>query len=341
MDSEKRPALCPVTQALTNTPYEFDFFQAVRWLENQRRHLPRVGWAHRPQDDAVRFHQHVTLGFPPAAVHSCREDTEGSKPLLNMWISFFGLLGSSGPMPLAITEYVYNRLHAHGDRTLAAFLDIFNHRMSALFYRAWACCQQTVSHDRPDDDWFCDYLGSFLGIGTPSFRGRDALPDGMKLYYAGHLSCQTRHAEGLEAILGQQLGLPVVLVEFIGQWISLLQKDRSRLGEPAANAKLGETLIVGSSSWESQQKFRIRIGPMTFREYKALLPGGDGFLRLAAWVWLYVGEELEWEAQLILTKLEVPPVCLARQGHLGWSCWLCTRCPQEDREDLVLMPPRR
>jgi type VI secretion system protein ImpH len=341
MDSGKRPAVSSVTQALIHTPYEFDFFQAVRWLENCHKHLPRMGWARRPQEDLVRFHQYVTLAFPPSALHSCQESTDAPKPLLNMWVSFFGLLGPGGPMPLAITEYVYNRLHAHGDGTLAAFLDIFNHRMTALFYRAWACCQQMVSHDRPEDDWFLDYLGSLLGIGTQSLRGRDALPDEAKLYYAGHLSCHTRHAEGLEAILQHQLGLPVVLVEFIGQWVSLSRDDRSRLGGAATDACLGITSMLGSRSWEPQQKFRIRIGPMKFREYRALLPGSDGFRCVASWVWLYVGDELEWEVQLILDRQEVPPLCLARQGYLGWSCWLCTRRPQEDPEDLVLTPPPR
>ena len=30
----------------------------------------------------------------------------------------------------------------------------------------------------------------------------DAVPDAAKLYYSGRLSCQTRHAEGLAALVG-------------------------------------------------------------------------------------------------------------------------------------------
>lgn len=328
------PAITSVIQALQDRPYRFDFFQAVRWLESRRADLPRVGESHRPHDDPVRFHQQVTLGFPPSAVHSYRQTTGEASP--HMWVHFLGLLGPDGPMPLAVTEYVHDRLHNHGDKTLAAFLDIFNHRMIALFYRAWARSQQTVSHDRRDDDWFADYLGSFLGVGSRPFRHRDVLPDGLKLYYSGRLSCQTRTAEGLQAILENHLGLPVVIEEFIGQWIHLSPRDRSKLGGSGSNAGLGVSLIVGARFWECQQKFRIRIGPMNQEQYRALLPGGQGLARLAAWVQFYVGDEFGWEVQLVLDRREVPAVCLGKQGHLGWSCWLNTQCPQQDADDLVL-----
>ncbi|OHB63774.1 MAG: hypothetical protein A2Y76_14785 [Planctomycetes bacterium RBG_13_60_9] len=333
------PAVAAVMQALINMPYRFDFFQAVRWLESQRADLPRVGESHRPQEDVVRFHQHVTLGFPPSALHGCRQKDGEGKASADLWVNFLGLLGPGGPMPLPITEYVYNRLQNHDDTTLAAFLDIFNHRMISLFYRAWARCQQTVSHDRRDDDWYADYVGSFLGIGSRPFHGRDTLPGGLKLYYSGRLSCQTRNAEGLQAILEDFFGLPVVIDEFVGQWINLAPQDRSRLGGSAANSCLGITSILGSRFWECQHKFRIRIGPMSCGQYEALLPGGSGLQQLAAWVRFYVGDELGWETQIILDRQEVPAVSLGRRGRLGWSCWLNTRHPEKDPDDLVLGQP--
>jgi len=339
MASAMRPAVAAVMQTLTDMPYRFDFFQAVRWLENRYTDLPRVGESHRPQDDVVRFHQHVALGFPPSAVHGYREEADAEGTSLDLWVNFLGLLGPGGPMPLSITEYVYDRLQNHNDTTLAAFLDIFNHRMISLFYCAWARCQPTVSHDRPEDDWYADYIGSFVGIGDRSFHGRDMLSDELKLYYAGRLSCQTRNAEGLQAILESFFGLPVVIEEFVGQWIGLSPQERSRLGGSAVNSCLGVTSIVGSRFWECQHKFRIRIGPMSYAQYEALLPGGKGLPQLAAWVRFYVGDELGWETQLVLDRREVPAVSLGHSGRLGWSCWLSARHPQKDRDDLVLRQP--
>jgi type VI secretion system protein ImpH len=339
MASPMRPAVAAVMQALTDAPYGFGFFPAVRWLENRSPDLPRVGESHRPRDDAVRFHQHVSLGFPPSSLQSYRESAEAEGTPLELWINFLGLLGPGGPLPLSITEYVYDRLRNHDDPTLAAFLDMFNHRMISLFYRAWARCQQTVSHDRRRDDWYADYVGSFLGIGDRPFHDRDPVPDEVKLHYSGRLSCQTRNAEGLQAILEGFFGLPVVIEEFVGHWIRLAPEDRSRLGGSDANSSLGVTSIVGARFWECQHKFRIRIGPMGYAQYEDLLPGGQGMQELAAWARFYVGDELGWETRLVLDRHEVPAVSLGRSGRLGWSCWLNTRRPQKDPDDLVLAQP--
>jgi type VI secretion system protein ImpH len=336
MASPLRPAPAAVMQTLTETPYRFGFFAAVRWLENRRADLPRVGTSRRPSEDVVRFHQHVSLGFPASALHGYQENAEAPDPARHLWVNFLGLLGPGGPMPLSLTEYVYDRLQNHNDTTLAAFLDLFNHRMISLFYRAWARSQQTVSHDRRDDDWYADHVGSFLGLGDRAFHDRDVLPDERKLFYAGRLSCRTRNAEGLQAILEGFFERPVEIEEFVGQWIHLTPQDRSRLGGAAANSCLGVTTIVGSRFWECQHQFRIRIGPMSYAQYEALLPGGEGLRQLAAWVRLYVGDELGWEVQLVLDRREIPAASLGRRGRLGWSCWLQTRPPWEDADDLVV-----
>jgi len=339
MASPLRPATAAVTRTLAEMPYRFGFFAAVRWLENRCADLPRVGASRRPSEDVVKFHQHVSLGFPPSALHGYREKVEAEKTMRDLWVNFLGLLGPGGPMPLCLTEYVYNRLQNHNDTTLAAFLDLFNHRMISLFYRAWSRSQQTVSHDRRGDDWYADYVGSFLGLGDPALHHRDVLPDERKLFYAGRLSCRTRNAEGLQAILEDFFARPVEIEGFIGQWIPLTPPDRSRLGGAAANSCLGVTTIVGSRFWECQHQFRIRIGPMSYAQYEALLPGGAGLRQLAAWVRLYVGDELGWEAQLVLDRHEIPAASLGRCGRLGWSCWLKARHPQKDGDDLVLRQP--
>jgi type VI secretion system protein ImpH len=339
MASPLRPANVAVMQTLTDMPYRFGFFAAVRWLENRWADLPRVGKSRRPGEDVVRFHQHVSLGFPPSALHGYREETEAEETRRDLWVNFPGLLGPSGPMPLCLTEYVYNRLHNHNDTTLAAFLDLFNHRMISLFYQAWARGQQTVSFDRREDDWYADYVGSFLGIGDRAFHSRDVLPDGLKLFYSGRLSGRTRNAEGLQALLEDFFGQPVEIEQFIGQWIHLRPQDRSRLGGAASNSCLGVTTIVGSRFWECQHQFRIRIGPVSYAQYEALLPGGDGLGQLAAWTRFYVGDELGWEVQLVLDRREIPGVSLGHRGRLGWSCWLHACPPRKDADDLVLRQP--
>jgi type VI secretion system protein ImpH len=321
-------------QALQDRPYDFDFFQAVRRIECAHLDLPRIGYSKRPQLDAVRFCQNVSLAFAPSAINTFIQATD-ERPGL-MVINFFGLLGTNGPMPLSITEYIHDRLHNHGDKTLASFLDVFHHRLISLFYRAWACNQQSVSHDRTEDDRFAVYIGSLFGIGEESLRNRDQVPDIAKLHYSGRLVCQIRNAEGLREILQDYFKIGVDIEQFVGQWVDLLPEHYCRLGESLENAKLGCTLVIGSRFWECQQKFRIKLGPMDLSEYQRMLPGGSSIRHLDAWVKNYIGDELSWELQLILRASEVPDICLGKIGQLGWSTWLGSKAFEEDASDLVL-----
>jgi len=319
---------------LKDRPYDFDFFQAVRRLECANHDRPRVGQSQRPQDDPVRFCQNVSLAFAPSTLCAYYEAGDGHPA--RMFVNFLGLLGTNGPMPLALTEYIYDRLYNYKDGTLSAFLDIFNHRMISLFYRAWSCNQQCVSHDRKEKDAFAIYISSLFGIGMDSFQGRDAVPDVAKIHYSGRLVFQTRNEEGLREILQDYFGITVDIEQFIGQWIELPPENRCRLGESAESGKMGSTLVVGSRFWECQQKFRIMFGPMGFSDYQRMLPKGDSLRRLVAWVRNYVGDELSWELQLILAAREVPRISLGEIGQLGWSTWLSSKNFEKDMDNLVL-----
>lgn len=334
MDDEKRAPIDSLTAELKSRPYAFDFFQAVRRIESTHPAMPRIGRSNQPKSDPVRFCQNVSLAFAPTSLASYEAATEQDPA--KMSVNFFGLLGPSGPMPLTMTEYVFDRLHNYKDPTLASFLDIFHHRMISLFYRAWACNQQTVCHDRKDEDRFAAYIGSMLGIGDDSLQDRDALPDVAKLHYSGHLACQSKNAEGLREILADYFEIPVDIHEFIGRWIDLPEEYRCYLGTSPSSARLGSTSILGGRFWECQQAFRITFGPMDFSEYLHFLPGSESVRRVISWVRNYVGDQFKWELQLILKAVEVPGVCLGRTGQLGWSSWLGAKKFEEDADGLVL-----
>jgi type VI secretion system protein ImpH len=285
----------------------------------------------------VRFAQVASLAFAPSTLAAFQNRGETRAPRLS--VHFYGLLGANGPMPTQFTEHVRDRERNHGDPTIARFLDVFHHRATSLFYRAWACNQQTVSHDRAGaSDRWADYVGSLFGIGMATFLDRDAVPDVAKLHYAGRLVCHTRNAEGLEAIIADYLQIETSVEQFVGQWLKLPADSGCRLGASRESGTLGQSIVVGSRVWDCTQKFRLRLGPMTFAEYERMLPGGTSLLRLVAWVKNYVGDELEWDAQLVLKKEEVPPLRLGQVGRLGWSTWVHSRPMRKDADNLVLRP---
>ena len=75
---------------------------------------------------------------------------------------------------------------------------------------------------------------------------------------------------------------------------------------------------------------------MKLADLERLLPGGSSFKRLCDWIRQYAGEELTWDAQIVLRKEEVPKIQLGKAGLLGWTSWLKTKPFEQDPADLVL-----
>lgn len=315
--------------ALGREPWAFDFLQAMRRIECAFPEKPRWASALRPQDEPVRLGQEASLSFAPASL-SAFKTQDGAPPRLE--VRFFGLLGPNGPLPLHLTEYARHRQLHYGDPTFVRFLDLIHHRFLALFYRAWAQAQPTVSLDRPQQDRFATYVGSLIGIGQPTLRQRDQVPDTAKLFHAGLLARQVRNAEGLHAVLASYFELPVDVEQYVGHWMALRERDHSRLGRN----RLGSDTVLGRHVWDRQSKFRLHIGPMTLAQYQAFLPGGDALPRLADWVRFYTNGELGWDARLKLKHDQVPALRLAGGARLGWTSWLGKRRTTRDADDLVL-----
>ena len=320
---------------LVDQPFGFNFFRAVRLLESHFRAAPRIGTSQRLKDDWVRFGQKPSLAFAPSSVEHF--DGPGLGPA-RMFVQFLGLLGPNGPLPAHITEFIIGRILGAKDHTHSRFLDVFNHRFISLFYRAWAVAQKSVDYDRPDESRFAAYIGSLFGIGMKSLLNRDSVPDRSKLYFSGRLACQTRNAEGLHAIIEGFFGIRTIIEEFSGYWMILPVENQCRLGESRATGSIGVNAIAGTRKYETQLKFRIRMGPMKLRDLDRMLPGGDSFKRLKAWVLNYVGYELRWDVQCVVEAAEVPAAILGQTGRLGLSCWTKSQDMTKDAEDPIFDP---
>lgn len=337
MADAHRSSPATVDELVGDQPKEWNFFQLVRAIEARFPEHTRFGDSVRPTEELIRFGQRPKLDFPATMIDIYRRP-KGREAAARLYVNFFGLFGPNGAMPLVFTEYAFCRNRHERDRVLTSFLDMFHHRMLSFYYRAWANSRQTVSFDCREDA-FSRYIASLMGLGMDTLRDRGSVPDVAKLHYAGLFAGQTRHADGLRAILQQYFGVPAKIVEFEGQWVELPGSNCCRLGSDPANGSLGVSLIVGSRVWTRQQRFRIRLGSMGLSRYRQLLPGKASLRRLIDWVRLYVGLELTWDLQLVLRKEEVPPFKLGGIGsQLGLTTWLRTQSLEADADNLVLGP---
>jgi len=326
-------------EALHRAPTTFDFFQALRRLESVYPDKPRLGESVQPtKDEPVRLGQDPSLSFAPAALAAFLPGADGGPPRLQ--VSFLGLSGPNGPLPLHMTEYVRDRKHNANDPTLARFFDLFHHRILSLFYRAWANSQPTVSRDRPEQDHFLTYLGALIGLAMSGLQKRDAFSDAAKLYYAGRLAAQTRNAEGLQAMVGDHFKMRATVEEFMGAWVDLPESERWHLDGGPHGMRLGLSTNMGARAWNRQVKFRITLGPLHRKQFQSMLPEGEALPALRALVRNYVGDALDWDLRLILDERTDQPFRLGG-ARMGWDAWL-GRCPDgKGRQDLIFNPHAR
>ena len=127
--------------------------------------------------------------------------------------------------------------------------------------------------------------------------------------------------------------------DVVGQWLPIAGSELSRLGASnpnPASRRLGIGVVVGRQVWDRQHKVRLYLGPLTLAQYRSFLPSGGTRPALRAWMKQLLGDELEWDAELILRKDQVPPTRLGgdRGSRLGWTSWLGERARTRDAADL-------
>ncbi len=308
---------------------EYDFFQALRLIELAQPDRPRLGKARRGRDEALRLSQKPQLNFPTSSL-SRFEAAHGGKPA-RLEVLLIGLFGPNGPLPLHLTTHAIERRDRHADRSFLDFCSFLQHRLLALYYRAWA-----DARPQNDGDRFRDFVAALCGHGLTAQRRRTEVSDNFKLRHAGILAQQTRHPDTLVVMLRNLLGLPLRIQEFIGGWLDVPPHVQTRLGYAAETGGLGSSAVIGRVTWQCQHRFRLHIGPLDYADYKQLLPGGRLFRLIGEVVRSVLGDEFEWDLRLILKRQDVPTARLDGGFQAGWTAWLAAPRRAEDARDLTL-----
>lgn len=332
-----------VAQRLFAEPHRFEFYQAVRILEQLRPQCVPLGEGVEPQREAVSFASDPGFAFPPSDIRALTPSEEDAALPPRMEVTFIGLAGARGPLPNAATEVLLQRAR-HRDTAFRDFLDLFNHRIVSLMYRVRRHTRLSLGTEPPEQTRFARYLEAFLGLGTPNLRGRLGAPDRALLRYVGLLAGRARSAPGLEILLADYFAVAVRVQSFVGCHLVLDEEERTAIGryDRGRNNALGQSVVVGARVWDRQSRFAVHMGPLTFSQFLAFLPIGGAHGVAAALTRFYVGEHLDFDIRLILRPDEVPQARLGRQdgSRLGWTSWL-RRQPGDTRPGLVRLAARR
>ena len=330
-------AATEVGEKLQREPYSFDFFQAVRLLERFLPERTPVGQFAHPNTEVARFAVNPSLAFPASQIQALELPDNGP---VSMTLNFMGLTGPQGVLPNPYTSLLIERLRA-ADSSPRDFLDIFNHRIISLFYRAWRKHRFDVAYEQGERELFSRHLLSLLGLGTAGLRDRQALPDDTLIYYAGLLAQRPRSATALQQILADYFQVPVAIEQFAGAWYRLDPETQCRLSEAnSESGELGFGVVVGDEVWNQQSKVRVVLGPLSLDRYVDFLPDGQAWEPLRAWVKFFSNDEWDFEVKLILEREQVPACTLGAEGasgpQLGWVSWVKSAEFRRDPDDTVL-----
>jgi type VI secretion system protein ImpH len=312
-------------EQLTAEPWRFDWLATMRRLERANPDKPRIGDSAARGQEFVILSQNPYLEFPDSTVEAAGKDERGRVRVVSR---FLGMFGPQGALPLTTTDEAYGWLRARDD-AFPRFVDIFQSRFLALFFRAWADARPIAQHDRPAQDRFRDYVGSVIGLGARWFKDRDSVHDFVKLEYAGLMAPRVKSVSRLRFFLSGLVGGRVEIDEFVGTWLTLEESERTRLG--AAQSGLGTDCMLGASAYTVSDKFRIRVFARDYAHYEQFLPGATLADQIADAVFSYVGDEYDWDLELAIPAGEVRPVRVGSGARLGWTGWTAPNWAKTDQ----------
>lgn len=334
--AQRRPRLALIRQLLAE-PHRFEFFQAVRLLENA---AAATGDDTASTAERVRFTGNPALHFGGADIAEIRElppaeAGEQAGPYWQMRVNVLSLSGSAGVLPYHYSELLLQRLRARDD-TLRDFFDLFNHRTIALLFKAWQKYRLPIAYEqhrrqeKRGRDPITQALTALVGLGTPRLSEHLPLDPEALLGFGGVFGRLIKSATALENMLRQYLQLDVRIEQFQGQWHELPDDLRTRLpggGGVGMNNTLGMNAMLGAHCWQVQSKFRVRIRDLTYAQLMALAPTGAKMQTLKTLTRMAAGTELDFDIALNMDCVELPPMQLvgagsAQQPLLGWNTCL-------------------
>lgn len=288
----------------------FDFFQLVRLLLRER------GARAERFERELRFRAELSSAFPGHEV--TRVLDRGARAPLALSTPDYVVAGYLGPLPEPYTDWLQNRVR-DGDRVMADFLDLFNHRFSALRFEMRARNRPLLANSAPGEAEQGEQLAACAGLAAPGLIEQLPQPRRAWLGVAGLLADRRKSAPALVAVLSAYLGTKIALRQLAGAWRAFAPAERNALGR--AGSRLGTEMVLGAKVWDQQAGVELQIGPLGYARFRELLPGAAAHAAFVKVLRLLLDRLIDCRVRLRLDPKEAPPPRLGAL-RLGWTGWL-------------------
>ena len=321
---------------------EVNFFQLVRSIERETG--LRIGSDLKPEQEPVVLKAEPDSHFPATEVASWNSETEPPE----VKVAFFGMFGPSGVLPQHYTQMLADRARIR-DFALRDFLDMFNHRLLSFFYRCWEKNQFAIAFETSRaagrEDVVTGALRALIGLRTDGLWNRLSIPSSDFLYFSGHFANRRPTANAIRSMIESAFNVPVQVEQFVGQWMLIPVAEQSRIGMQPLGVSIGNRLgfevVAGQRVRDHQNKFRVRIGPLSFSRFRELSPDRPKLRQVFDQIRLYVGPQFDFDLQIVLKRDEVVTTQLGNResASLGWNTWIGDWKKPRDADDAIFQLP--
>ena len=323
-----------IEQKLFEKPYEFEFAQAIKLLENIYAHKKRLGETSQASFESVRIKSNILLSTPPSDLYSLTMPASEKDPV-TLTINFMGIAGQTGPLPNVYAELILDRLRVK-DYAFREFLDIFNHRLSSIHYRIHVKYTIALNPNLPGETETALVLKHLGGLSCAGEESDGLIPLRGYLKYAGLLWQKPHSAMGLQIALKDYFQLPVYVQQFIGRWFTIEEEERTFLGEKGRHSVLGQGAALGTKVWIHGEKIRVVVGPLDLVDYCRMLPGAKSNKLFSEFTRHYLGRENLFDYRISLKRDQATPTRLDGRSALGWTSWMIEESKDYMPESIVV-----
>lgn len=266
----------------------FNFYRFCQLIEGLNDST--LGTGRAITDDPVRFRPNPHLGFPAGELKRTETDPDNPDAPPTIRTNFFGLYGVDSPLPTAIIEDINQG--RDGADAMAAFLDIFNHRLMTQFYRIWKKYSYPATFEDGGADNISQSLMALTGVTNPV-----GIPASRLLALLQPMLLPTHTGDGVKAIIRSQA--PNTQVRITPRCpVDMPVSKRARMSIDGGMT-LGEHPVLGGSISVASYCIGIEMSTEDADEVKGWMPGGQLKQDVMALLRTYLG--CDYDVRLWLT----------------------------------------
>jgi len=252
------------------------------------------------------------MGFPASEIKSFEAaDYPDHPPTVR--VTFMGLYGVESPLPTRYIDDITQR--REGYEATANFLDIFNHRLIAQYYRIWRKYSYPATFEEGCKDKTSQYLLGLAGLGIDGCTDSIATPASRFLALLPVMLLPGRTAEGMASLV--RLLAP-------GTQAKIWHHDKRRvpLKKPLTMSvrqpvSLTNRPVMGNYATDVNSQVLMRMVTADPAEVQGWLPGGELHTDLMALLHVYLGSRLDVRLQLCVDRSLLPDATMSAKPNAG------------------------